>query len=164
MNLLLFAQAAQSDCTLNGQPIDCAELAEKAKPFIGIGLGILAVIIILSIISFIFWLMMLIHATKHNSPNKNTWIIILVISFIMGFCLIGALVYYFAEKKKAELAPQTPDPLTSPTSQFSNPITTQPIPAPQSPPATSEQPSMTKTVATPSQEILNSEPADQSKD
>lgn len=123
MNILLLAQAAQSDCTLNGQPIDCAELAEKAKPFIGIGLGILAVIIILSIISFIFWLMMLIHATKHNSPNKNTWIIILVISFIMGFCLIGALVYYFAEKKKAELAPLTNDQSTTPPSQYTAPTT-----------------------------------------
>lgn len=103
MNISLLAQTAQSQCTLNGQPIDCAELVQKAKPFIGLGIGILAVIIIISIISFVFWLLMLIHAIQHKSPNRDTWIIVLAVSFVTGFSLVGALVYFFAEKKKAEL-------------------------------------------------------------
>jgi hypothetical protein len=64
---------------------------------------------------------MLIHAIQHKSPNRDTWIIVLVVSFITGFSLIGALVYYFAEKKKAEQAtpaanppPQTTPPKTPP--------------------------------------------------
>jgi hypothetical protein len=103
MNLSLLAQAT-SGCTVNGQPIDCAILAEKAKPFIGLGIGILAFVAIIVIASFVFWLMMLIHASSHNSPDKNTWIIVLVVSFLVGFGLIAALLYLIIEKKKAELA------------------------------------------------------------
>ncbi len=111
MNISLVAQAAESQCTLNGQPISCAELAHKAKPFIGLGLGIFAFIIIVSLAIFVFWLLMLIHAVQHKSPNRDTWLIVLVVSFVTGFSLVGALVYYFAEKKKAELATTaTPSP------------------------------------------------------
>jgi hypothetical protein len=99
---------------LNGQPIDCGELAEKAKPFIGLGIGILVFIIVISIVSFVFWLLMLIHAVQHKSPDRNTWIIVLVASFFTGFSLVGAIVYYFAEKKKAELATPPDNPPTGP--------------------------------------------------
>lgn len=104
MNVLLIAQTAASQCELNGQPISCAELAHKAKPFIGLGIGILAFIIIISIVSFVFWLLMLIHALQHKSPNRDTWLIVLVVSFVTGFSLVAAIVYFFAEKQKAELA------------------------------------------------------------
>jgi NADH:ubiquinone oxidoreductase subunit 5 (subunit L)/multisubunit Na+/H+ antiporter MnhA subunit len=102
MNIFLLAHTAQSSCTLNGQPIDCGELAQKAKPFIGLGVGLLAFIAIILIATFIFWLVMLIHAIQHHSPDRTLWIVILLVSFITGFSLVGALVYYFAEKKKAE--------------------------------------------------------------
>ena len=116
MNLSLFAQAAQSTCTLNGQPIDCGELAEKAKPFIGLGIGIFLIIMVIVIITFVFWLLMLIHAIKYNSPDKNTWIIVLVVSFVIGFGFVAALVYFFAERKKAELYPSpAPKQTTGPS-------------------------------------------------
>lgn len=104
MNLSLVAQVAQTGCTLNDQPIDCAELADKAQPFIGLGIVIFATIFIIGLASFIFWLLMLIHAIKHKSPNRDTWIIILIISLVVGLGFIGALVYLIVEKKKAELA------------------------------------------------------------
>ncbi len=116
MNIALLAQTAQSGCTLNGQPVDCAVLVEKAKPLIGIGVGLLIFLLVVGIVSFVFWLIMLIHALRHDSPDKNTWIIILVISFFTGFSLIAAFVYLFAEKKKAEQAtlaknvPENPTP------------------------------------------------------
>lgn len=108
MNILLLAQAATSSCELNGRPISCSELADKAKPFIGLGLGIMAFIVIISVAIFVFWLLMLIHALQHKSPNRDVWLIVLVVSFVTGFGLIGALVYLFAEKKKAELATPAP--------------------------------------------------------
>ncbi|OGL30852.1 hypothetical protein A3F37_00200 [Candidatus Saccharibacteria bacterium RIFCSPHIGHO2_12_FULL_41_12] len=116
MNFLLIAQTAQSQCTLNGQPIDCAELAEKAKPFIGLGVGIFVFILVISIIAFIFWLLMLIHAIKHNSPDRSTWILVLVVSFVVGLSFIGAIAYFFAEKKNAEqaTAPSKPESSSPP--------------------------------------------------
>lgn len=110
MNLSLLAQSTASQCTLNGQPIDCAELGEKAKPFIGLGIGIFTIIFILAIVSFVFWLIMLIHAIKHNSPDRTLWIVVLAVSFLLGFSLIAAIVYFFAEKKKAEQAGNSTTP------------------------------------------------------
>lgn len=104
MSISLLAEAVQSGCTLNDQPIDCAELADKAQPFIGLGIGIFVTIMFVALVSFIFWLLMLIHAIKHKSPNRDTWLIILVASFVLGLGFIGALVYLIVEKKKAELA------------------------------------------------------------
>lgn len=105
MNTALLADvAARSQCALNGQPISCDELAQKAKPFIGIGIALILVLAVIFIAIFVFWLLMLIHAIQHKSPNRDTWIIVLVVSFVTGFSLVGALVYYFAEKKKAEAA------------------------------------------------------------
>lgn len=116
MSLSLLAQTAGSQCTLNGQPVDCAELAEKAKPFIGLGIGIFVFIAILAIASFIFWLVMLLHAINHKSPDRSTWILALVVGFITGFGFIVAVVYLFAEKKKAEEAtdPTKPEAITPP--------------------------------------------------
>ncbi len=107
MNIALFAHGTQAHtgCMLNGQPIDCGELANKAEPFIGFGLAILAFIGIILVAVFVFWLLMLIHAIQHNSPDRTLWIVVLLASFFTGFALIGAIVYFFAEKKRAEAAP-----------------------------------------------------------
>ena len=92
------------------------ELAEKAKPFIGLGVGIFVFILVISIIAFIFWLLMLIHAIKHNSPDRSTWILVLVVSFVVGLSFIGAIAYFFAEKKNAEqaTAPSKPESSSPP--------------------------------------------------
>lgn len=119
IQLTHFAQTMmQSDptgCTLNGQPIDCAELAHRARPFIGVGLGLLAFFLIIVVVGFVFWLVMLIHALKHNSPDRTIWIIVLLVSFLFGAGPIAAFVYLFAEKQRAEkagLLPPTPPPTT----------------------------------------------------
>jgi len=102
MNLSLLAQTTSSECTLNGRPIDCAELANKAKPFIGLGIALFIIIAIIVITTFIFWLVMLIHAIKHNSPDRNVWIAVLALSFFLGIGFIAAIVYFFAEKPKVD--------------------------------------------------------------
>ncbi len=114
---LLFAQSANSQCTLNGQAVDCAELANKAGSFLGLGIAVIAIIILLSIIAFAFWLWMLIHAIQYNSPDRTMWIAILGVSFVLGLSFIAAIIYFFAEKKKAEQAdkyPSTPPESTDP--------------------------------------------------
>lgn len=137
MLLQSFAQAAtqtiqttQSTCTLNGRPVDCDQLLESAKPFLGLGVGLLLFVFIIGLISFIFWVIMLIHALRHNSPDKNMWLIILLIGFFTGFSFIAAISYFFIEKKKAEgisTAPvsQSQPPTTPAPEETSNPTSHQ---------------------------------------
>lgn len=78
-----------------------SELTEAQAGGILAGLGaLLFVFVALAVIGFIFWLVMLIHALQNDIPDKNTWIIVLVVSFIVGLPLVGALVYYFMVKRK----------------------------------------------------------------
>ncbi len=81
-------------CKINGEVVPCDQLWEGFKWFAGLGLGAMAVLFIIGILAFIFWLMMLIHAIKQPIEHKPLWIIILL---FFGF--IGAVVYYFAVKR-----------------------------------------------------------------
>lgn len=68
----------------------------------GLGIFILLFILLLfaiAVVSFIWWVLMLIHASQNDIPDKNMWIIILVVSLFVGMPLIGALVYYFVVKR-----------------------------------------------------------------
>ncbi len=55
-------------------------------------------LIALSILAFIFWIFMLVDCAKRRFANENekiAWILIVVLAGV-----IGALVYYFAVKRK----------------------------------------------------------------
>lgn len=74
-----------------------------AAASLGIFLIVLFIVLgLMWLLSFIFWIFMLIHATQNDIPDKTTWIIILVVSFFFGLPLIGAVVYYFSVKKKSD--------------------------------------------------------------
>lgn len=131
----LFAHGGgNADCTLNGQPIDCGELLDKAEPFIGLGLGLLALVSIVLIAVFVFWLLMLIHAIQHDSPDRTIWIVVLLVAFVTGFALIGAIVYFFAEKKRAEAVAtgQATQPVSPPAPPLDS-ATAQKQPSPKNP-------------------------------
>ncbi len=60
--------------------------------------GILFLIFVffaIGILSTVFWFMMIIHAAKHNIENKTVWVIVIVLTGI-----IGALIYYFVVKRE----------------------------------------------------------------
>ncbi len=86
---------AQSKCTVNGREVDCAELGNQIKGFLGWGIGGFLVIAALGIWATVFWIMMIVHAAKHNVENKAMWIILMVFTGI-----VGALIYYFVVKRK----------------------------------------------------------------
>lgn len=95
----LFAVANQvafaaAKCTVNGQEVDCAELGNKIKGFLGWGIGGFF-IAALGIWATVFWIMMIVHAAKHDVENKAMWIILMVFTGI-----VGALIYYFVVKRK----------------------------------------------------------------
>ncbi len=58
------------------------------------------IIAAIAIITLIFWIFMLIDAFKRTNwkddNQKTTWLVVLIVSFVIGFHFIGALVYYFA--------------------------------------------------------------------
>ncbi|MEK7585128.1 MAG: PLDc N-terminal domain-containing protein [Patescibacteria group bacterium] len=67
----------------------------------GLGFGLAALVFVIGIIAFIFWLMMLIHAIKHPIEYKPVWILVLLLTG-----LLGAIIYYFAVKRRTpSLAP-----------------------------------------------------------
>lgn len=85
-------------CTVNGQEVNCAELGNKVKGILAWGIGGFLAIFVLGILATvftIFWIMMIVHAAKHDVENKEMWIILMVFTGI-----IGALIYYFAVKRK----------------------------------------------------------------
>ncbi len=98
---------AAGKCSINGQEVPCEELANQAKGFLGWGIGIIILMLIIGVFSTVFWIMMLVHAAKHNVDNKPMWIILMVFTGI-----VGALIYYFVEKRKFDQQPvatiQTP--------------------------------------------------------
>ena len=78
------------------------ELSDAEAGGILAGLGIFFVVfLVIGLLSLVFWIMMLVHAIKNDIPDKNMWIIILVVSLVVGLGLVGALVYYFAVKRKS---------------------------------------------------------------
>jgi hypothetical protein len=64
------------------------------------GIAFLGVIVFVAIgiASFVFWLLMFIHAASKPIENKALWIVILIFTGA-----IGAIVYYFVVKKKFDL-------------------------------------------------------------
>ncbi len=100
---------AAAKCTVNGREVDCAELGNQVKGFLGWGIGIFLVIAALGILATVFWIMMIVHAAQHNVENKAMWIVLMVLTGI-----VGALVYYFVVKRKFNT--QLPPPVSPVTS------------------------------------------------
>jgi predicted neutral ceramidase superfamily lipid hydrolase len=69
------------------------------------GIGAFLVIIALGILATVFWIMMIVHAARHDVENKAMWVILMVFTGI-----VGALIYYFVVKRKfnKQFAPPTP--------------------------------------------------------
>lgn len=97
-------------CEVNGQQVPCEELLAqtadmvRSLPFIGtleqhfgslvsVMLWVLAISAVVAFIGFIFWIVMLIDAIKHQKDNKAVWILVIVFGSILG-----ALIYFFVEK------------------------------------------------------------------
>jgi hypothetical protein len=74
------------------------DVGKMIGAFFGLALGAIIVLGMIGIASFVFWLLMFIHAASKPIENKVLWIIILIFTGV-----IGAIVYYFVVKKKFDL-------------------------------------------------------------
>lgn len=88
-----------------------------AAAFGGVFLIFFLIAIAVGIAFFIFWIFMLVDAFKRTNwvddSQKNLWIIVLIVGFVVGLSGIAALVYYFVikrglDKKGAAATPATP--------------------------------------------------------
>lgn len=106
-----------SDCIVNGVKVPCDQVFEKLKTGLGFGLGIITLFFVVGILFFIFWVMMLVHAIKNPIENKVLWLLLILLTGV-----IGAIVYYFAVKRgfkqgvqPANYVPPSVPPSTPPT-------------------------------------------------
>jgi uncharacterized BrkB/YihY/UPF0761 family membrane protein len=78
--------------------------------------GVWIFLIIVGLLFFIFWLLMLINAIKLDdatfqkigSGERTLWLIVLGVSFFVGFSWLAAIVYYFVIYRKAKALGNTP--------------------------------------------------------
>ncbi|HTK04808.1 MAG TPA: hypothetical protein VL500_04435 [Candidatus Eisenbacteria bacterium] len=69
---------------------------------IGVSLAVAGILAILAILigPFVFWIFMVVDATKRQWPERNMWLIVLWLSLFFGLYLVSALLYYFLVQKK----------------------------------------------------------------
>ena len=85
------AVLAQAKCYKFGKEVPC----EQLKGLFGWVIALGAVLLLGSMVAFVFWILMLVHAATKPIENKAMWIILMIFTQI-----IGALIYYFVVKRK----------------------------------------------------------------
>lgn len=93
---IAFAQNRLQDlCIIKGEAVSCADVAHAAEGLLG--LSVIAIVAIIAVFVFlvVFWFAMLIHAIRKPIKHKFIWILVLLI-----FETPGALIYYFAVKRR----------------------------------------------------------------
>ena len=93
--------ASGAVCKINGEVVPCEKLWEGVKWLTtGAGIGVVVAVFAIGIVAFFFWFMMLVHAIKNPIEHKPIWILVLLLTG-----LIGAIIYYFAVKRASPLIP-----------------------------------------------------------
>lgn len=77
---------------------------------LGISRDVILLLIAVSIVLFVFWMMMIIHAIKNPIANKTLWII-----FLLVLGQVAAIIYYFAVKR--DFHSSAPPPADTPPMQ-----------------------------------------------
>lgn len=72
------------------------------------------IFLIVALVLFVFWIFMLIDAFKRTNwkqeSDKNTWLIVLIVGFVLGLSGLAAIVYYFMVKRPLDKGGKTPPP------------------------------------------------------
>lgn len=83
------------------------ETAPSDAAAAAVGVGILGAFAIFWIIIgaiylafFIWWIVLLVDAIKRDFPERTTWIVVLVIGWLIGLVWLVDLLYYFMVVKK----------------------------------------------------------------
>ena len=80
--------------------------AATAALLVGGGLIFVWIIIaIIALIGLILWIWALVNCLKKEFPgnDKTTWIVVLIVSFFLGFGWLGAIIYLIVGRSKGHL-------------------------------------------------------------
>jgi uncharacterized membrane protein YidH (DUF202 family) len=75
------------------------------------------IIVIAAIIGLALWIWALIDVIRREFPEENDktiWLVVLIVSFVVGLSLIGAIVYLIVGRKKGTLPGQPSEPTPPP--------------------------------------------------
>lgn len=105
MLLSLVAHAADAAETFPDASTTANDAAATASAAVGVGIlgGLMVLWIILGLIGllfFIWWIILLMDLSKRDFPQKSTYMILMIVSFFLGFIWIMDLVYYFGIVRK----------------------------------------------------------------
>ena len=101
---------AQTEETISLDPAAAEAAGAAAAGIVGIWLFLWIVIIIGSLIGLILWIWAIIDVSKRqfsNPSDKTTWLIVLIVGFVVGLSLIAAIIYLIAGRKKGTLPGQS---------------------------------------------------------
>lgn len=76
--------------------------AEAVGAFAGVMIFVWIALVLVSIVGLILWIWAIVDAAKRefeNPGNKNVWLIVLIVGFVVGLSLIVAIVYLIAGRK-----------------------------------------------------------------
>lgn len=102
--------------------IDPNAAGAVATGIVGAWIFFWIVIAIVVLVGFILWLWAIIDCSKRqftNPSDKNTWLIVLIVGFVLGLHLIAAIIYLVAGRKKGTVGGggQSQTPPSQPASQ-----------------------------------------------
>jgi len=82
-----------------GQPMPALDLLGV---LIGLSFGVAGILAIFAVLigPLVFWIFMVIDATKRQWAERNMWLIVLWLSLFFGLYLVSALLYYFLVYRK----------------------------------------------------------------
>lgn len=94
---------AQTEETITIDPAAANAAAAAATGFVGIWIFVWIVIVIAALIGLILWIWAIIDVSKRqfaNPQDKTTWLIVLIVGFVVGLSLLAAIIYLIAGRKK----------------------------------------------------------------
>jgi len=103
---LLLAQATDTFPDYTTTTTTTAADTAAATGFLAVFAGFWIFFIILSLVGLAIWIWAIIDVSKRqfsNQQDKTTWLIVLIVSLVVGLSLIGAIIYLIVGRKKGTL-------------------------------------------------------------
>jgi len=80
--------------------------AEAVGAFAGVMIFVWIVLVLVGIVGLILWIWSIVDCSRRqfeNPSNKTTWLIVLIIGFVVGLSLIAAIIYLIAGRKQGTI-------------------------------------------------------------
>jgi len=84
------------------QTADDAATAAAGTGIAAAFFGFWAIFGVISLVFFIWWIVLIIDLTKREFPEKNTWLILMIVGLLFGFVWLIDIIYYFVIVKKGK--------------------------------------------------------------